>query len=90
MNPQHLFLGTQRDNVADMVAKERQLRGAKVHTVKLTAEKVQQIRILHFRDLQNYRQIAKQFDVSDEQIRCICIGRYWKYLPLPKEVLDAF
>lgn len=86
VNPKHLFLGTQADNVADMVSKERQLRGYKVHTVKLTPEKVQQIRILHFRDHKNFRQLAAKFGVSDEQIRCICLWRYWKYLPLPKEL----
>lgn len=30
VNPEHLFLGTLRDNMADMVAKNRQARGAKV------------------------------------------------------------
>lgn len=90
MNPKHLFLGTRADNTADMVSKERQLRGAKVHTVKLIPEQVQQIRLLHFRDNKNYRDISKDFGVSDEQVRCICNWVYWKYLPIPKELLDAF
>lgn len=89
-NPNHLFLGTQKDNVADMVAKGRQLRGAKVYTNKLTPEEVQQIRILHFRDNLNYVELGRRFHVSDEQARCICLFVYWKYLPIPKEVLDAF
>lgn len=90
VNPKHLFLGTQQDNVADMVKKERQLRGQKVHTVKLTAEKVQEIRILRFRDNYSHQKLAEKFGVSDEQIRCICLWVYWKYLPFPTEILDAF
>lgn len=75
--------------MADMVQKERQLRGQKVHTVKLTASQVQQIRILRLRDNFTYQQLSKQFGVSDEQIRCICLWVYWKYLPTPTEILDA-
>lgn len=90
VNPAHLFLGTQEDNVADMVQKERQLRGKKVHTVKLTEDQVQQIRIIHFREKLSYRELSRQFGVSDEQIRCICLRVYWKYLPIPAEILNAF
>lgn len=90
VNPNHLFLGTQQDNVADMVQKGRQLRGSKVYTVKLTADEVQRIRILRFRDNYSHQKLARRFNVSDEQIRCICLWIYWKYLPAPKELLDAF
>lgn len=90
VNPKHLFLGTRQDNTADMVKKDRQLRGHKVHTVKLTPEKVNQIRIIHFCEKLSYRELSRMFKVSDEQIRCICNWVYWKYLPIPEEILNAF
>jgi hypothetical protein len=37
-NPYHLFLGTQRDNIDDMVAKNRSLKGERHPMVKLTRE----------------------------------------------------
>lgn len=44
VNPAHLFLGTQRDNVQDSVAKGRWPSGASKENAKLTSEQVRQIR----------------------------------------------
>ncbi len=37
-NPNHLFLGTQIDNVADRTVKGRSARGGKIGTAKLTEQ----------------------------------------------------
>ena len=42
-NPAHLFIGTNQDNVDDMVAKNRQSRGEKHHWTKLTEADVRAI-----------------------------------------------
>ena len=89
-NPKHLFLGTRAENTADMVQKDRQLRGHKVHTVKLTPEIVNKIRVIHYFEKHSYRELSRRFGVSDEQIRCICNWVYWKYLPIPEEIINDF
>jgi hypothetical protein len=43
-NPHHLFLGTQQDNMDDMLIKGRRPRGAQSTSSKLTAEQVAYIR----------------------------------------------
>ena len=47
VNPNHLFLGTQADNIADKVAKGRQVRGERHGQAKLTWAKVREIRKLY-------------------------------------------
>lgn len=44
VRPSHLFLGTNRDNVADMLAKGRSLKGTKNPQAKLTAADVENIK----------------------------------------------
>lgn len=44
LNPGHLFLGSQAENLRDMVLKNRQAVGQRVASTKLTAEQVIEIR----------------------------------------------
>lgn len=44
VNPDHLKLGTQADNIADKMAKGREARGTRVCTAKLTDDLVRKIR----------------------------------------------
>jgi len=77
VNPHHLFLGTNQDNMQDMIDKERQCKGEDCHSSKLTKELVQEIRLLSARGLSN-RQLGKQFGVSHTNIGCILRGEIWK------------
>lgn len=43
-NPAHIFPGTNQENTADKVAKGRQVKGARVHTAKITEKDVLNIR----------------------------------------------
>lgn len=79
-NPNHLFLGTNADNAADMVAKGRSARGAQNPSSKLTEEKVLKIRALYAKGSQTQQEIATKFGVSQTQISSIVGRRSWKWL----------
>lgn len=74
-NPSHLFLGTQADNVADMVAKgrERKARGERHPHAKLTAACVAAIRA----DSRPQAVIAKDYGVVQTTISRIKLGQAW-------------
>ncbi|WP_332763973.1 HNH endonuclease signature motif containing protein [Phenylobacterium sp.] len=80
VNPDHLFLGTQADNVADMDSKGRRgrVRGEAVNTAKLTAEQVLEIRALFGR--LPHRMIAERFGVTKSQIDKIRSGVCWAHV----------
>lgn len=79
VNPDHLFLGTNADNVVDMIAKGRRAStsGEAHHNAKLAAEQVLEIRS---RQRQTQQALAKEFDISREQIRDIRSGKSWAHL----------
>jgi DNA-binding transcriptional regulator YiaG len=74
VNPEHLFLGTQRDNVADMIAKGRQARGQRNGRSKLTAEDIERIRTPSG---VTCHALAAQFGVSHQHISHIRRGNGW-------------
>jgi hypothetical protein len=63
-NGAHLFLGTQRDNLADMVAKGRQ---AQFVNAKLTPDQVRAVRA----DARSSRQLAAVYGLAGANIRRI-------------------
>lgn len=79
VNPDHLFLGTQMDNVIDMVVKGRQytrpMPGALNNNAKLTAEQVSEIRK---RYMEPRYLLAMEFVVTKESIGNIILGNTWK------------
>jgi len=77
-NPDHIFLGTLTDNCEDMVKKNRQARGVRVSTNKLTEAQV--IRILKLNKTKNQLEIAKQFGVARTNVGAILRGETWGYL----------
>lgn len=76
VNPDHLWLGSQRDNVRDMDKKGRRVisRAENVGTAKLTAEQVKEIR----QSLERSVVLAARYGVSRSAIRRIQSLRYWK------------
>jgi hypothetical protein len=73
-NPDHLFAGTNQDNMDDMVSKGRQ--GKKGCPRKLTAEIAEQIRSRRANgELQ--RVLACEYGVTETMIRMIEKGRSW-------------
>jgi len=79
VNPEHLFLGTQADNIADRDAKGRQPRvqGMAHGSAKLTDNDVLAIRAS---GRTSRRVLAKQYGVSEVQISNVRTGRNWRHL----------
>lgn len=74
VNPNHLFLGTQNDNMKDVAKKKRGNANAQK---KLSEEKVKEIR-QKLINKETTRQIAKEFGVSHNAIWLIKKGISWK------------
>ena len=76
VNPDHLFLGTFEDNMADMVMKGRQARGNNKPHSKLNAEMVREIR----QSDATQDEIAKSFGVSRSLISMVRSGKIWRWV----------
>lgn len=77
VNPKHLRVGTQHDNIRDAVSKMRHKHGEN-GAVKLTTDTVNQIKsALH--DGIKQKDIARQFNVSRSLISMINNGKRWMY-----------
>lgn len=84
VNPAHLFLGTNADNVADKTAKGRGRggRGEAHRNAKLTADQVREIRELAASGL-TQREIAARYGVRHTAIGKILRGERWGHLSPP-------
>lgn len=84
VNPNHLFLGTDADNVADMDAKGRRravgLVGTDHHQAKITEADVLEIDRLSASGL-SHRQIAPQFGITATMVGYILRRQNWKHVP---------
>lgn len=90
VNPEHLFVGTQRDNMRDCYAKGRMTpptllpnppctMGAKNGNAKLSEAAVSQIR--ERRGTVSAAVLAREFGVSKQTVYFIWQGRTWRHLP---------
>ena len=94
VRPDHLFLGTQADNVADMISKGRgrsmagdahpaRRPGARIGErngrARLTADDVRRIRMMRSEGLE-YRVIAAHFGVALPTIQHIVSGKNWSHI----------
>lgn len=80
VNPWHLFLGTQADNMADMHAKKRGTYGERVHNAKLTPELVRAIREMYAMGDISYEALGRQFGVSGSVIHDVIRRITWKHI----------
>ena len=79
VNPRHLWIGRQEENIQDMASKGRRARGEKHGSVKLIEQDVHEIRqMLSWKILQ--RVIAKKYGVSRQTISMIKTGKNWGWL----------
>ena len=80
MNPAHLFLGTNADNSADMIAKGRQVRGSRHHFAKLTAEQVRSIRKEYASGRIAQPQLARRYGIIQANVSMIVNRHTWKHV----------
>lgn len=82
VNPDHLFLGSHRDNMADCAAKQRirngNQKGSSNGHSKLTEQDIPNIRSLS--KSFSHSTIAKCFDVSRRTISAVVEGKNWKHV----------
>ena len=77
VNPAHLFLGTIVENNRDMIRKGRGARGESNGQAKLTLERVLQIRSLYRKGSFGYLRLARQFGLSQSNVRSIIKHQTW-------------
>lgn len=78
VNPFHLFVGTQKDNMADNKAKGKSSYGERSWNAKLTDALVLEIRGL--KGTATQLEIAGRYGMSQASIGHIMSGRTWKHL----------
>jgi hypothetical protein len=81
VNPAHLYIGTQKDNVADMYSRGRQvvLAGSKSAVARLTEQEVLAIRVLFQTEITK-ADLARMFNISESSIRFIIQRKTWKHI----------
>lgn len=79
VKPSHLFLGTCKDNLQDMKAKDRHLRGARNKRAKLNDDKVRQIHRL-LQEGKSQGSIARLYGVAQSTVHRISKGRDWNHI----------
>lgn len=80
VNPDHLFLGTQADNITDMIAKGRNARGEKMTGAKLTEVQVREIRQRHAIGSVTQTQLATEYGVASTTIGKILRRQRWAHI----------
>jgi hypothetical protein len=80
-NPKHLFLGTQRDNIEDMVRKGRNKgsKGVNHPLAKLSEKNVLEIRKLKSDGMSSI-EISKMYPVTYQMVDRICNRKAWKHI----------
>lgn len=83
VNPRHLFLGTHKENMSDMMSKGRHgtFHGESHPQHKLTLKQVEDIRLIHSTTHKSLQQIGEQYGVHLSTIYDIVSGKTWKKQP---------
>jgi carbonic anhydrase/acetyltransferase-like protein (isoleucine patch superfamily) len=80
VNPDHLFVGSNSDNMRDMLSKGRRRpyrRGSAHQNSRLTEEDVRSIRA----SSENYTVLGRRYGVTKHNIYAIRSRKAWKHLP---------
>jgi hypothetical protein len=82
VNPEHLFVGNDTDNLMDMALKGRSTRGEKDAMSKLSAMDVKDIRLRYTPGdkVNGNNAMAREYGMSPAQISRIHNGKRWEWL----------
>jgi len=84
VNPDHLYLGTMKDNTQDMMKKGRNRfvvhKGEDNGSSKLTEDQVRTLREEYSVGGANQAQLAKKYKVSQGLVSMVLTRRYWKHV----------
>jgi hypothetical protein len=76
VNPSHLFLGTNLDNINDCIAKNRKPKGEEIWTSKLREDQIPIIRTSGF----SQQKIANIFGITQRAVSKIKLCQTWKHI----------
>lgn len=79
VQPVHLVVGTNDDNMADMVERERAVRGTEHHNAVLNPDKVREIR-RRVEGGESIRSVGRGMDVSQTAVHRIIRGDTWSHV----------
>lgn len=74
VNPDHLFLGTQKENLLDASSKGRTWR-------KVTEQQVAEMRMLHASNGDSYAKLSRKFSLSPDTVVKIIKRKTWAHIP---------
>lgn len=80
VNPDHLFVGTQKENIADCIRKNRKPCGSKIINSKLTDQDVKDIRSEYAQHNITQRELAEKYHVSHVCIHQVIVRKQWKHV----------
>ena len=80
INPEHLRVGTNYDNVQDRQAKNRQAKGISHGRHKLTENEVLEIKRLYSTGKYTQQELSDNFNMSRSHICNIINNKFWKHI----------
>ena len=87
-NPDHLFLGTQKENIQDCISKKRNSCGSKNVRAKIVEEDVPLI-VDMFNDGYCVEKLSEKFGISVSVVYSILCGRTWKHVVRDKKIRNG-
>jgi hypothetical protein len=79
VRPDHLFLGTQGANLADMIAKKIMPRGQNRAWAKFTTEQISELRSAYRSGVNQY-ELAKRYGVEQTTVSAIIRRKTWRHI----------
>lgn len=81
VNPEHLWLASHAENMADMKAKHRQPTGERNGTAKLTAASVSEVRRKYSLGGVTHMELATSLGVTSSAIQLVVSRKAWRHVP---------